>query len=115
MKTHTTPTKAERDFNAIVESLAARGYNVKVRNTSDTDYGFLLVAEVSASNRSAHVYLSVTFSWPSANSTRKRTSIRSYGRVTHFGRCPARNPDRQQRVNLDTAIWWLDAVSRNAA
>jgi hypothetical protein len=115
MKTHTTPTKAERDFNAIVESLAARGHNVKVHNTSDTDYGHLLVAEVHASDRSNHVYLSVTFSWPSANSTRKRTSICSYGCVTHFGRCPARTPDRQQRVNLDTAIWWLDAVSRNAA
>jgi hypothetical protein len=114
MKTHTTPTKAERDFNAIIESLAAHGHNVKVHNTSDTDYGHRSVAEVSASNRSAHVYLSVTFSWPSANSTRKRTSICSYGCVTHFGVGP-RTPRRQQRVNLDTAIWWLDAVSRNAA
>ena len=114
MKTHTTPTKAERDFNAIVESLAARGYNVKVQNSSDADYGHRTIAEVSASNRSTHVYLSVTFSWPSVNSARKRTSVCAYGRVTHLGVGPS-TPCRQERANLNTTIWWLDAVSRNAA
>ena len=109
MTTHIT----HRRFNNIVETLLSRGYDVKIENKSDAVLGNSTTAEVSASNGRTHIYLSVTISAPSGISSRKRTSIRTYGGLTHFGNGP--KDIQRKRVNLETAIYWLDAVSRNVA
>lgn len=109
MTTHITDK-----FNEIVNSLMARGYNVKVESKSDELLGDSTTAQVSASDRSAHVYLAVTITSPSGSGIgRKRSSIRTFGRVTQLSVVP-NGVNRQKQVNYNTALWWLDHLSRNS-
>jgi hypothetical protein len=108
MTTHTTKqtTKAERDFNAFVESWKARGLKVVVEDKSDDVLGRMINATVKARRDSVTVYITATLRTPITRIARfrRRTSLK-FSWLLFVG-------SKTRRADLWTANWYLSDICK---